>query len=117
MARAEGRRIACRVGIGGRMRLPTRAGMVVLLLTALIPAASAPAERPAAGARARDELREVLQASADTADGARLFAICTECHGARGEGNANGWPPQIAAQHSRVIAKELIDFRTGLRWY
>ena len=87
------------------------------MFIALTVAANAPAAPPAQAARAKERLREVLRASADTANGARLFAICTECHGAQGEGNASGWPPQIAGQHTRVIAKQLIDFRTGLRWY
>jgi cytochrome c553 len=100
------------------MLLRTRAGtQVLLLLAAPILAATAPAPPPAEAARAKEELREVLRASPDTAHGARLFAICTECHGAQGEGNANGWPPQIAGQHARVIAKELTDFRAGVRWY
>lgn len=101
------------------MQLRTGAGtqVLLLLLAALIVAATAPAAPPAEAARAKAELREVLGASADTAHGARLFAICTECHGAQGEGNASGWPPQIAGQHARVIAKELIDFRAGVRWY
>ncbi len=100
------------------MRLRTRAGtQVLLLLPVLILAAIASAAPPAGAARAKEELHEVLGASADTAHGARSFAICTECHGAHGEGNASGWPPQIAGQHARVIAKELIDFRTGVRWY
>jgi cytochrome c553 len=47
----------------------------------------------------------------------RLFQICAECHGPRGAGDASGWPPAIAGQHPRVIAKELADFRAGLRWY
>ena len=68
-------------------------------------------------AQAKAELRLVLEATPDTAHGARLFTICTECHGPRGEGNASGWPPQIAGQHRRVIAHELVDYRAGLRWY
>jgi cytochrome c553 len=100
------------------MQLRTRAGtQMLLLLAALILAATASAAPPAEAARAKEELREVLRASADTAHGARLFAICSECHGPQGEGNANGWPPQIAGQHARVIAKELVDFRAGVRWY
>ena len=67
--------------------------------------------------QAKEELRAVLEAQPDRAHGARLFAICTECHGPHGEGKASGWPPQIAGQHRRVIAKELVDYRAGLRWY
>jgi cytochrome c553 len=72
---------------------------------------------PEGEAQARQELRAVLEATPDSARGAHLFATCTECHGPHGEGNASGWPPQIAGQHRRVIAKELVDYRAGLRWY
>jgi cytochrome c553 len=101
------------------MQLRTRAGThALLLLVALsvVAVTALAAPPPSATARAKEDLREVLRASADTAHGAQLFTICAECHGAHGEGNANGWPPQIAGQHARVIAKELIDFRVGLRW-
>jgi cytochrome c553 len=84
---------------------------LLVLVTPLAPAA------PSGEARAKEELHAVLQATPDTTHGARLFAICSECHGPRGEGNASGWPPQIAGQHRQVIAKELVDYRGGLRWY
>jgi cytochrome c553 len=102
------------------MKLRTRVGSQVLLLLAGVTlAANARAAPPAEAvrAKAKEELRETLQASADGAHGGQLFGICAECHGAHGEGNASGWPPQIAGQNARVIAKELVDFRTGLRWY
>ncbi|HYB65753.1 MAG TPA: c-type cytochrome [Steroidobacteraceae bacterium] len=87
----------------------------IAVLLGLVPAVSA---APAAGeAQAREELHAALEATPDGAHGARLFAICTECHGPHGEGNASGWPPQIAGQHRRVIIRELVDYRAGLRWY
>ncbi|MDE2136001.1 MAG: c-type cytochrome [Gammaproteobacteria bacterium] len=96
---------------GARLRLPAAA--VALALTAAglpaVPAGDAP--------RAARELHAALEATPDTAHGARLFAICLECHGPHGEGNASGWPPQIAGQHRGVIVKELVDYRAGLRWY
>lgn len=88
------------------------AAAVLLIVTPV--AAAAP---PAAEARAKAELRAVLKGTPDVAHGAQLFATCTECHGPRAEGKASGWPPQIAGQHARVIAKELVDYRAGLRWY
>jgi len=87
---------------------------VVALLSIATSAAAVP---PAAQTRAQAELHAVLEATPDMAHGAKLFAICSECHGPEGAGNASGWPPQIAGQHPRVIAKELIDYRAGLRWY
>lgn len=87
----------------------------IALLLGLLPAVSA---APASGElQARQELRATLEATPDSVRGAKLFAICTECHGPKGEGNASGWPPQIAGQHRRVIAKELADYRAGVRWY
>jgi cytochrome c553 len=100
------------------MRLPMRTVAqplpVAVLLLATPFAAAAP---PAHEARAKEELRAVLAATPDAARGARSFAVCTECHGPHAEGNASGWPPQIAGQHRRVIAKELVDYRAGWRWY
>ena len=101
----------------GVLRVRTRA-QLLFPVAVLLAAQSAPGIPPAgAAARAAEELRTVLAAVPDRAHGARLFVICAECHGAQGEGKASGWPPQIAGQHPRVIAKELVDYRTGLRWY
>jgi len=84
-------------------------------------AATSPPEGTAAprsaAATAKADLQAVLEATPDTRHGAILFQICTECHGPRGDGDASGWPPEIAGQHPRVIAKELTDFRAGVRWY
>lgn len=102
------------------MRLPAKARAWMLPMAALVLAAGAPAAPPGANkeeARARQELRAVLAATPDGARGARLFAICAECHGPQGEGKSSGWPPEIAGQHRRVIARELVDYRAGLRWY
>ncbi len=79
------------------------------------PPSAAAAPSPAVSAKAN--LRAVLEATPNPQQGIRLFQICAECHGPHGGGNASGWPPEIAGQHPRVIAKELTDFRAGLRWY
>jgi len=97
------------------LRAHARAWLPVAALLVVTP--SAPGAPPADEARATEELRAVLEATPDASQGARLFAICSECHGSGGAGNASGWPPQIAGQHRRVIAKELVDYRAGLRWY
>ncbi len=86
----------------------------IALLLGVIPVSPAPA---GSEAQAKEELRAALEATPDSARGAHLFAVCSECHGPHGEGNASGWPPQIAGQHRRVIARELVDYRAGLRWY
>ena len=85
---------------------------LVLIVAPVSPAAPPPAE-----IRAKEELRAALEAMPDMAHGARQFAICSECHGPHAEGNASGWPPEIAGQNRRVIVKQLVDFRAGLRRY
>lgn len=106
------------------MRRPTQCGvslicgsLLSLMVTATSPSPSATAPSSSATPGAQADLREVLGITPNPQQGIRLFQICTECHGARGDGNASGWPPEIAGQHPRVIAKELTDFRAGLRWY
>ncbi len=75
------------------------------------------ASQASAAASAEADLRAVLKATPNPRQGMKLFQICAECHGPHGAGEASGWPPEIAGQHPRVIAKELTDFRSGLRWY
>jgi cytochrome c553 len=104
--------------LAGRMRRAARAQRQLLLAALLlIVAPIAPAAPPGGDANAAAELRAALQATPDSSHGERLSAICRECHGRHAEGNASGWPPQIAGQHRRVIAKELVDYRTGKRRY
>jgi cytochrome c553 len=69
-----------------------------------------------AAGTARSELNDVFRARADPDHGAQLFAQCTACHGADGNGDINGSTPRIAGQHYRVLAKQLVDFRYGKRW-
>jgi cytochrome c553 len=92
-------------------------GLLTLLASAVSPAARGGPGPEAAATAAKADLRAVLAATPNPAAGAKLFQICTECHGPHGDGNANGWPPEIAGQHPRVVAKELTDFRAGVRWY
>ena len=104
-----------------RRRMECWAGLVCGSLLALMATAASPSpsaaipSSPAATAKA--DLRAVLETTPNLQQGMRLFQICVECHGSHGAGNASGWPPEIAGQHPRVIAKELTDFRAGLRWY
>jgi cytochrome c553 len=85
--------------------------LVALTAGAVNPPNVAAPQSPAA------DLRGVLEATPNLRQGMKLFQICAECHGPHGAGDASGWPPEIAGQHPRVIAKELTDFRSGLRWY
>ena len=69
-----------------------------------------------AASPARSEYQAALRATPDPDHGAELFARCASCHGAEGEGLADGSTPSIAGQHFRVIVKQLVDFRYGKRW-
>jgi cytochrome c553 len=69
-----------------------------------------------AASPARSELQAALRATPDIEHGAVLFAQCVACHGAEGQGMADGSTPRIAGQHFRVLVKQLVDFRYGKRW-
>ena len=47
--------------------------------------------------------------------GAHLYAPCASCHGADGNGTADGSVPRIAGQLESVVRKQLGDFRGGRR--
>jgi cytochrome c oxidase subunit 2 len=51
----------------------------------------------------------------NVAAGAAAYAICAACHGAAGEGNAALNAPKLAGQHDWYIAKQLQNFKAGLR--
>jgi cytochrome c553 len=85
--------------------LPTRAACLLLLLPAVVPAASP----------ARTEYQAALRATPDFEHGAVLFNQCVACHGAEGQGLPDGSTPRIAGQHFHVIVKQLVDFRYGKR--
>jgi cytochrome c553 len=70
----------------------------------------------AAASTAQRELASALRATPDAVNGEALFDHCASCHGADGGGEANGSTPRIAGQHFRVLAKQLVDFRSGKRW-
>jgi cytochrome c oxidase subunit 2 len=61
------------------------------------------------------DLDQVLARTPDSTRGAKLYETCAACHGARGEGVADGSVPAIAGQPFTVLAKQLVAFRTGAR--
>lgn len=65
---------------------------------------------------AQREFDAVLRSKADVAHGQMLFETCAACHGSNGAGASDGTVPAIAAQHFRVIARELVDYRNDKRW-
>jgi cytochrome c553 len=76
-------------------------------------AMSAP-EDPAAAARR--ELAAIVRLKPDPRQGEALFHACGTCHESRDLSLPKGWVPRIAGQHASVIAKQLLDYRHGLRW-
>ena len=89
--------------------------MRLIALTGVLLAASvtAPAADPPT---ANQELRSVLRETGSAARGEQLFKNCIACHGQDGNGKLGGDIPVIAAQHQRVIAKQLVDYRHAERW-
>jgi cytochrome c553 len=69
-----------------------------------------------AASTAQRELEGALRATPNAVNGEALFDNCASCHGRDGNGEANGSTPRIAGQHFRVLAKQLVDFRSGKRW-
>jgi cytochrome c oxidase subunit II len=55
------------------------------------------------------------QPAADVAAGHATFAVCTACHGANAEGNQALNAPKLAGQPSWYLARQLRNFKHGLR--
>lgn len=51
----------------------------------------------------------------DPAVGQGLFAVCTTCHGAKAEGNRDLNAPKLSGQAGWYLARQLHDFKNGLR--
>jgi cytochrome c oxidase subunit 2 len=51
----------------------------------------------------------------NVANGKKLYASCTACHGAKGEGNASLQAPALAARSDWYLATQLANYRQGLR--
>lgn len=66
--------------------------------------------------REQKEFAQVMAAKPDREHGAALFARCVECHGADGAGITTGSVPRIAGQHTRVLVRQVLQFRGGKHW-
>jgi len=55
------------------------------------------------------------RAAPDAVAGQATFATCTACHGANGEGNETLNAPKLAGQHPWYVAKQLSNFKHGIR--
>ena len=52
---------------------------------------------------------------ADVGAGKAAYAVCASCHGAKGEGNDALNAPTIAGQQDWYIARQLYNFKIGIR--
>lgn len=64
---------------------------------------------------AQKELDLVLKRTPDATRGARLYETCSACHGPNAQGVSDGTVPTIAGESYTVLAKQLVDFRAGVR--
>jgi cytochrome c oxidase subunit II len=55
------------------------------------------------------------RAPGDAAAGQPLYAVCTACHGAKGEGNPALNAPKLAGQSDWYLRRELQNFKNGAR--
>lgn len=69
----------------------------------------------AGAAPGRNELAQAMDSPPDARRGAVLYGQCASCHGANGAGVMEGSTPRISGQHSQVLIKQLVDFRSGRR--
>jgi cytochrome c oxidase subunit 2 len=51
----------------------------------------------------------------DVAAGQATYAVCSACHGAQGEGNPQLNAPKLAGQAAWYLARQLQDFKLGIR--
>ena len=75
---------------------------------------SAPTQE-ALQAKANQEYEKALTLTPDVANGLAIYRECAACHKPEGWGSTTGSVPQIAGQHSKVVIKQLADFRAGNR--
>ena len=66
-------------------------------------------------AKANQEYEKALTLTPDVANGLAIYRECAACHKPEGWGSTTGSVPQISGQHSKVVIKQLADFRAGNR--
>jgi cytochrome c553 len=64
---------------------------------------------------ALESRRPAMLVKGDAAQGRKLYATCSACHGARGEGNATLQAPALAARSDWYLATQLSNYKRGLR--
>ena len=64
----------------------------------------------------QQEFARIMASKPNAESGAVFFEQCASCHGADGGGQVSGSVPRIAGQHYRVLVRQIVDFRHGVRW-
>ena len=54
-------------------------------------------------------LEEAIHLTPDSDNGREVYRVCSVCHMPEGWGTKDGYYPQVAGQHARVIIKQLAD--------
>jgi len=62
------------------------------------------------------EFADVTRLTPNTEHGIALFQTCAKCHGPDGGGSRAIGTPEIAGQHFRVLAKQLVDYQQDKRY-
>jgi len=55
--------------------------------------------------------------SGDAAAGKTAYAVCAACHGPNAEGNQQMGGPELAGQDDWYLARQIVNFKKGLRGY
>jgi cytochrome c553 len=87
------------------MHYPALCCLALLLIGVLPPTAYG------GSSDAQKEFDSVLRRKANGAHGQTLFDTCAACHGTDGAGASDGTVPALAAQHFRVVVRELVSYR------
>lgn len=59
--------------------------------------------------------QSLAKSAGDATAGASLFAVCSSCHGAQGEGNPAMHAPKLAGQSGWYLTRQLRNFKAGMR--
>lgn len=69
-----------------------------------------------AASGSQHEFAEATRLTPNTEHGVALFQNCAKCHGPDGGGSRAIGTPEIAGQHFRVLAKQLVDYQHNKRY-
>jgi cytochrome c553 len=64
---------------------------------------------------ALESKRPAATVKGDVAHGRQLYAACSGCHGAKGQGSATSQAPALAARSDWYLVTQLGNFRSGVR--